>query len=74
VQVRYLGPVQHDLARDGGDRLSDDELTSMVFLLVAAGHETTVNLIGNDMNALLTRSRGRHRDRLRGDLVIAASR
>ena len=46
----------------------------MVFLLVAAGHETTVNLIGNDMNALLTRSRGRHRDRLRGDLVIAASR
>jgi cytochrome P450 len=32
-------------AHDGGDRLSEDELTSMVFLLVAAGHETTVNLI-----------------------------
>jgi cytochrome P450 len=33
--------------RDGGDRLSDDELCSMVFLLLVAGHETTVNLIGN---------------------------
>lgn len=32
-------------AHDGGDSLSEDELTSMVFLLVAAGHETTVNLI-----------------------------
>ena len=34
-------------ASDGGDRLSDDELCSMVFLLLVAGHETTVNLIGN---------------------------
>jgi cytochrome P450 len=41
-------------ARDGQDRLSDDELTSMVFLILAAGHETTVNLIGNGMLALLT--------------------
>jgi len=40
--------------RDGGDRLSDDELSSMVFLLVAAGHETTVNLIGNGVHALFT--------------------
>jgi len=40
--------------RDGGDRLSEDELTAMVFLLVAAGHETTVNLIGNGVHALLT--------------------
>jgi cytochrome P450 len=32
-------------AHDGGDSLSEDELTSMVFLLVAAGHQTTVNLI-----------------------------
>ena len=40
--------------RDSGDRLSDDELASMVFLLVAAGHETTVNLIGNGVHALLT--------------------
>ena len=34
-------------ARDGADRLTEDELTSMVFLLLVAGHETTVNLIGN---------------------------
>ncbi|HZE00253.1 MAG TPA: cytochrome P450, partial [Pseudonocardiaceae bacterium] len=41
-------------ARDGQDRLSDDELTSMVSLLLVAGHETTVNLIGNAVHALLT--------------------
>ncbi|MDX3002767.1 cytochrome P450 [Kribbella solani] len=40
-------------ARDGGDRLSEDELTSMVFLLLAAGHETTVSLITNGVHALL---------------------
>jgi cytochrome P450 len=40
--------------RDGGDRLSEDELTSMVYLLLLAGHETTVNLIGNGVLALLT--------------------
>ncbi|HEY0537689.1 MAG TPA: cytochrome P450 [Actinoallomurus sp.] len=39
--------------RDGGDRLSEDELTSMVHLLLLAGHETTVNLIANGVNALL---------------------
>ena len=41
-------------ARDGADRLTEDELTSMVFLLLVAGHETTVNLIGNGVHALLT--------------------
>jgi cytochrome P450 len=41
-------------ARDGGDRLSEDELTGMAYLLVLAGHETTVNLIANGMLALLT--------------------
>jgi cytochrome P450 len=39
--------------RDGGDRLSKDELTSMVYLLLAAGHETTVSLITNGVHALL---------------------
>ena len=38
---------------DGEDRLSEDELTSMVFLLLIAGHETTVNLIGNGAHTLL---------------------
>jgi cytochrome P450 len=40
-------------SRDGHDRLSEDELTSMVVLLLIAGHETTVNLIGNSVNLLL---------------------
>jgi cytochrome P450 len=40
--------------RDGQDQLSEDELTSMVALLLVAGHETTVNLIGNGVHALLT--------------------
>ncbi|MGH3797632.1 MAG: cytochrome P450 family protein [Pseudonocardiaceae bacterium] len=40
--------------RDGADQLSEDELTSMAWLLLVAGHETTVNLIGNGVLALLT--------------------
>jgi cytochrome P450 len=40
-------------AREAGDRLSEDELLSMVVLLLVAGHETTVNLIGNGVVALL---------------------
>jgi len=39
---------------DGGDTLSEEELCSMVALLIVAGHETTVSLIGNAMLALLT--------------------
>ena len=40
-------------AEEAGDKLSEDELLGMVFLLLVAGHETTVNLIGNGMLALL---------------------
>jgi cytochrome P450 len=43
-----------------GDRLTDTELITMVFVLVLAGHETTANLIGNATHALLT-----HPDQLR---------
>ena len=39
---------------DGGDTLSEEELSSMVALLIVAGHETTVSLIGNATLALLT--------------------
>ncbi|MDI3389757.1 cytochrome P450 [Streptomyces sp. B-S-A8] len=37
---------------EGGDRLSGDELIGMAVLLLIAGHETTVNLIGNGVRAL----------------------
>lgn len=39
---------------EDGDRLSGDELRAMAFLLLIAGHETTVNLIANGVHALLT--------------------
>ena len=41
-------------AEEEGDRLSTEELFSMVVLLIVAGHETTVSLIGNATVALLT--------------------
>jgi cytochrome P450 len=40
-------------ARDGADRLDEDELLATCILLFFAGHETTVNLIGNGVFALL---------------------
>ncbi|MFJ6752310.1 MULTISPECIES: cytochrome P450 [unclassified Streptomyces] len=39
---------------EDGDRLSRDELVGMAFLLLVAGHETTVNLLSNGMRALLS--------------------
>jgi cytochrome P450 len=44
---------------DGGDTLSEEELCSMIALLIVAGHETTVSLIGNATLALLTHPRQR---------------
>jgi cytochrome P450 PksS len=40
-------------AEEAGDKLSEPELFSMVVLLIVAGHETTVNLIGTGMLSLL---------------------
>ena len=40
-------------ARDEDDRLSERELVATAFLLLFAGYETTVNLIGNGVYALL---------------------
>ncbi len=47
-----------------GDRLAEDELRSIVLLLFVAGHETTMNLIGNGTVALL-------RQREQWDLLCA---
>ncbi|MGM1058106.1 cytochrome P450 family protein [Saccharothrix sp. Mg75] len=46
-------------ADEDGDRLDHLELISMAFLLLVAGHETTVNLIANGVHHLL-----RHPDQL----------
>ena len=47
-------------AEEQGDKLSQDEVIAMCLLLFIAGHETTVNLIGNGTLALL-----RHPDQMR---------
>lgn len=52
-------------AEEAGESLSADELLAMIFLLLVAGYETTVNLIGNGTLALL-RNPG-EMDRLRDD-------
>jgi cytochrome P450 len=53
---------------DEGQGLTDDELTSIAMLLLAAGFETTVNLLGNGVALLL-----RHPDQLAALRTGAAS-
>jgi cytochrome P450 len=58
-------------AEENGDTLTNEELTANVILLFGAGHETTVNLIGNGLLALY-----RHPDQLRllkSDLSLMGS-
>lgn len=63
VEDRKLNPgddyASHLLAaRDGDDsRLTENEIASLVFGLLLAGHETTSNMAANALHALLT-----HRD------------
>jgi cytochrome P450 len=45
---------------EGSDRLSEEELVANCMLLLTAGHETTTNLLGNGLLALL-----RHPDQMR---------
>ncbi|MFG1952018.1 cytochrome P450 [Micromonospora sp. NPDC048830] len=46
-------------ARDNDDKLSDPELVGMTYLMIMAGFETTMNLLGNGLLTLL-----RHPDQL----------
>ena len=55
-------------AHEAGDQLSEDELLAMVSLLLIAGHETTVNLIGNGMLALMEHPE--QMDRLRDEPAL----
>jgi cytochrome P450 PksS len=59
-------------ARESGDRLSEDDLLAMIALLLIAGHETTVNLIGNGMLALLEHPDQMERLRSDPDLIKPA--
>lgn len=58
IQKKRANPADDILtgliqAEDEGHQLTEDELVSMVFLLIVAGYETTVHLITNCVSTLL---------------------
>jgi cytochrome P450 len=55
--------------REDGEGLSDDEILDNAIFLYAAGHETTVNLIGNGLLALLEHPDQLHRLRVDPELT-----
>ena len=59
-------------AEEDGDRLAADELLTTVVLLLTAGHETTMNLIGNGLLALLRNPDQLEMLRARPDLMPSA--
>lgn len=64
VAAKRVNPAEDLLSdliavQEAGDRLGEQELVSLATLLLVAGHETTTNLIGNAILALL-----RHPDQL----------
>jgi cytochrome P450 len=73
IEERRAGPKDDLLsaliaAEEAGDKLAPEELLATCILLLVAGHETTVNLIGNGTLSLL-----RHPDqlqKLRDDLSL----
>lgn len=58
-------------AEEDGDKLSEDELVSLVFLLVVAGYETTVHLITNSVLTLLQHPQ--ELDKLRNNMDLMES-
>jgi cytochrome P450 len=79
VAERRSRPRESDLvtdlvaASDGEDRLSGDEIAGTCVLLLMAGHEATVNVVGNGVLALAHRPRQWRR--VAGDpaLVVSAA-
>jgi len=58
-------------AEEAGDKLSEHELVATIFLLLIAGYETTVNLIGNGALALLQHPE--ERERFKREPALASS-
>ncbi|MGX7596768.1 cytochrome P450 family protein [Planococcus plakortidis] len=56
-------------AEEAGDRLSEKELYGLVSLLIIAGHETTVNLIGNTVLTLLKHPEQQHELCIQPELI-----
>ncbi|MFT5774819.1 cytochrome P450 [Hyphomonas sp.] len=56
LQVIYtvLGMSELVHAEEEGDKLSEDELVTLVFILFVAGHETTTHLLSTSVFTLLT--------------------
>jgi cytochrome P450 len=59
-------------AEEAGDTLTEDELLGMMFILLAAGHETTVNLLASGALALLQHPEQRERLRREPSLIKPA--
>jgi len=59
-------------AEEAGDKLNEDELLATCILLLIAGHETTVNLIGNGTLALLRHPHELRRLRETPGLIVTA--
>lgn len=59
-------------AEEQGDRLTEDELFANCVLLMIAGHETTTNLIGNGVLALLQNPGQREALSANPDLIVSA--
>ena len=58
-------------AEEAGDRLTEEELFANCVFLLFAGHETTTNLIGNGLLALMQNPE--HLDKLRSDPTLIVS-
>jgi pimeloyl-[acyl-carrier protein] synthase len=77
VQERKKNPRQDmisDLiaAEEQGDKLSEDELLATCILLLVAGHETTVNLIGNAVLLLTEHPEAKRQLRAQPGLIETA--